>query len=564
MSGTRTTPPDGDGRGLGARLRRLRREPVAGLVAAIVALPDGLAAAAMVGVNPVLGLYASAVAPVVGGALSSTQRMQIGATSASAIAAAGALAPYPADLREQALVLLVLMIGGFLTILGLLRAGRLTRFVSHAVMTGFLLGVAAALVLNQLPPLLGYRPPPGNPILEAASLLTNLDAVAPRAAAIGGLALAILILLRPTRWSDWSPLIALVAPTLLTIALGWTDVATVGRHGQSGLPLPQLPQFGLITLDLAGAALAIAVVIAVQGAGVSQSAANLDGTKSDVSRDMIAQGGANLAGSLFSAIPAGGSVGQTALNISLGAISRWSVILSGLWMLAFIALIPHLVARVPMPVLAALMVMAGFGALNWREALSVWRIGGGARWAILITFAATLLTSIPSAVAIGVVVTIAYFVMSSAADVSVLALEREADGGVCERPPPVSLGERKITILEVRGSLFFAGARTLAEKLPDPRGSSYPVVILRLRGYSPAGATLIDVLDRYADRLAEVNGVFYLSGVGPELAAQLMRADKLDFGREVHIIGARPSLGVSTREAAKEALAWLEAHPERQ
>lgn len=556
-----SSPQEGAGRG--AKLRRLRREPVAGLVSAIVALPDGLAAAAMVGVNPLLGLYASAIAPVVGGSLSSTQRMQIGTTSASAIAAAEALGAYPPGVREQALALLVLMIGGFLAILGFLRAGRLIRFVSHAVMTGFLLGVAAALVLNQLPPLLGYSPPPGNPILETGALLANLDAIAPRAAATGGLALAILLLLRPTRLRDWSPLIALVAPTLLIVALGWNDVATVGRHGEGGLPMPKLPQLGLVTPDLVGAALAIAVVIAIQGAGVSQSAVNLDGSRSNVSRDMVAQGGANLAGGLFGAIPAGGSVGQTVLNISLGARSRWSVISAGLWMLAFIALIPHLVARVPMPVLAALMVMAGLGALNWREALSVWRVGGGARWAILVTFAATLITSIPTAVGIGVVVTVVYFVLSSAADVVVLALERDADGRISETPPPATLASGKVTILEARGSLFFAGARTLAEKLPDPQGSSEPVVILRLRGYSPAGATLIDVLDRYADRLAQVGGTLYLSGVGAELAAQLKRAGKLDLGGGVHIIGARPVLGASTREAAEEALAWLEAHPER-
>jgi len=544
-----------------AAVSRLRHEPLAGLVAAVVALPDGLAAAAMVGVSPVLGLYTSTVAPIVGGALSSTQRMQIGATSASAIAAAEALAAYPPEAREKALTLLVLMIGLFLVALGLAGAGRLTRFVSHAVMTGFLLGVATALVLDQLPPLLGYAPPPGVPVVQAASLLAHPGGVAPRSAALGGAALAILLFLRRTRWAGWSPLIALVLPALAMIALGWGDVAVVGRQGDSALPMPAIPHVALITPQLAGAALAIAVVIAVQAAGISQGVANLDGSRSDVSRDMIAQGAANIAGSVFAAIPAGGSVGQTALNVSTGVQGRWAVIASGLWMLAFIALLSPLVARVPIPVLAALMVNAGLGALNWREAWSVWRVGGGARWAIVATYAASLFTSIPNAVGVGVIVTIAYFVLSSAGDVLVRMLEREPDGSICEEPPPATLGDRKITILDVRGSLFFAGARTLADRLPDPHGAREPVVILRLRGYSPAGATFIDVLDRYADRLFAAGGTLYLSGVGAALAAQLARAGKLDLGHEVHIMGARPTLGTSTRAAVEEALLWLQARP---
>lgn len=551
---------DKPGGGIGATFRRLRREPLAGLIAAIVAIPDGLAAAAMVGVNPMLGLYASTVGPIVGGALTSTQRMMICATSASAIAAAEALSGYPAEEREHALALLVLMIGGILAIFGLLRAGRFARFVSHAVMTGFLLGVAAALVLNQLPQLVGYEPPRGNPLWQTFALFAHLNEISLHAALIGGLALVILLLLRPTRLRGWAPLVALLMPTLLHLALGWGDVAVVGRHGEGGLPLPALPHFGLFTPELAGAALAIAVVIAIQAAGVSQGADNLDDSRPSISRDMVAQGAANIAGGLFSAIPAGGSVGQTALNISLGAKSRWAAISAGLWMLAFILLIPHLVALVPMPVLAALMVMAGLGALNWREALAVWRVGGGARMAILVTFVASLLTSIPNAVGVGALVTVAYFLLSSAADVSVLMLEREADGSICETPPPATLGDRTVTVLDVHGSLFFAGARTLSEKLPDPKGAVDPVVILRLRGYSPAGATFISVLDRYAERLTDVGGTLYLSGVGDELAGQLARSGTLDLEHEVHIIGAKPAIGASTKAAAHEALGWLEAH----
>jgi SulP family sulfate permease len=112
-------------------------------------------------------------------------------------------------------------------------------------------------------------------------------------------------------------------------------------------------------------------------------------------------------------------------------------------------------------------------------------------------------------------------------------------------------------VLEVVGSLFFAGARTLAESLPSVAGSTRAAVVLRLRGRTRAGATLIEVLDDYADDLAESGGRLFLSGVDERLATQLRLAGKLDLERSVQLVPARNVLGASTLEAVAEASAWL-------
>lgn len=536
-----------------------RKDILAGLINAVVSVPDGLASAALAGVNPIYGLYTSIAAPITGSLLVSAQLMQISTTSASALAAGQAIGNYPAEQRDGALFLLVVLVGIFLLVFALLKLGQLVRFVSHAVMTGFLIGVAVVLVLDQLAPLVGFSPRGANEVVQFVDLVQNAARFNLPTIITGLLALGIVYGLSRTRLATFSALVALVVPSLLVALMNWegvervVDVSPIPR----GIPTPTLPNLALLSPELLLSAFALAVVIAVQGAGVSQSVENTDGSRVSASRDMIAQGAANVASGFFSGIPAGGSVGQTALNVSVGARTRWAGVMGGVWMLVIVLLVPGLVGQVPMAVLAALMIQAGISAINFREARSIWNTGGAARWSILVTFVATLVLSVPVAVAVGVGLTVILYLRSSASDVTVRELIRLDNGRTAEAEPPARLPSNEATVLDVDGSLFFAGARTLADVLPSPDGATRPVVILRLRGYTNVGATLIDVLDEYADRLAEAGGRLYLSGVDDEVSEQLRRAGKLDLDEAVQVVPADEVLGASTERALANASAWL-------
>jgi len=537
----------------------LRRDAPAALINAVVSVPDGLASAALAGVNPVFGLYTSIAGPIGGSLFASAQLMQVGTTSAAALTAGQAVAGVAEAQRGHAIFLLAVLTGVFLSIFGLLRFGRLVRFVSHAVMTGFLSGVAVVLVLDQLAPLVGARPEGANEITQFVDLVSHPGRFDGHTLVAGVLALALAAGLARTRVATFSSLVALVVPSLLVGIFRWVGVSVVSDVAPipRGIPVPSLPDFALLTPALIASALSVAVVVAVQGAGVSQSVENPDGTRADPSRDLLAQGVANIGSGLLSGIPAGGSVGQTALNVSVGARSRWAGVLAGVWMLVIVLLVPTLVERVPMAVLAALMIIAGINALDVREMRSIWATGGAARWSIVVTFVATLLLSVPIAVAVGVVLSITLALRSAASDVRVHEVIRLEDGRMAQADAPARLPSGKVTVLEVAGSLFFAGARTLGEALPSPAGAVRPVVVLRLRNRTRVGATLIEVLDEYADDLAAVGGRLYLSGVDPRLAAQLRRVGKLDLDRTVHVAPAQSVYGASTAAAIAEASAWL-------
>jgi SulP family sulfate permease len=543
----------------GLNLRTLPNDLVAGMVNGVASVPSSMATAALAGVNPVYGLYAITVAPGVGSLLASSQMMQVATTGASALTASQAVAGYSGNQRAQALFLLVALAGLFLGVLGLLKAGRLVRYVSYPVMTAFLSGVALVLVIDQTAQLVGYSPQGQTSLGEFIDLLRNVGQINLQSTLIGLLSLAIIVGLSRTRLSNIASLIGLAIPTVIVVLWRPADVQIVSDVSTipQGLPPFGLPDLSLLSGNLIFSALALAVVVAIQGAGISHSYKNPDGSRANPSRDMFAQGAANVAGSLVSGMPTGGSVGQTALNVSAGAKSRLAGIFHSLSMLAIILLAPGLVSLVPMPVLAAVMIVAGVGAIRFADIGTIWRTAGSGRWVLAVTFLATLLVSVAAAVAVGVVAAVVLSLYSAASHVSVRALQQQQDGAIHIVDPPKKLPGHRITVLEIYGSLFFAAARTLGDRLPDPAGAERPVVVLRLRGNHQIGSTLIEVLNDYAHELAEAGGRLYLAGMDEEVSGRLQRARRFDLDEQVILVPASHILGSATRDAVSAAAEWL-------
>ena len=140
--------------------------------------------------------------------------MQIATTSAAALAAGEAIRAYPTDAQVGALFLLSILVGVTLALAALLKVGRLVKYVSQSVMTGFLIGVAAVLIIDQLSPLAGFSAPPGSKLFQLYSLLTNLDAIQWQTLLIGLVALGLAFVIGRTRLRAWSSVVAMILPSL--------------------------------------------------------------------------------------------------------------------------------------------------------------------------------------------------------------------------------------------------------------------------------------------------------------------------------------------------------------
>ncbi len=541
--------------------KQLTADLMAGLTFALVNIPQSMAHALLAAVNPVFGLYTLMLATPVGALFTSSVFMNISTTSALAVAAGDTLVTYPSGDRGTILVTLVLLIGLFQIILGLLRLGWITRFIPFSVMTGFMTGVAVLIVIGQLGDFTGYYSDYSGKIAQLADLVLNSESIEWATLAIGLLTVALIYFLGKTRLSKFSLILSLLLASgtafLLNefFAIGIKlvgDVADIPR----AFPKPVLPDLTLIG-KLIVPAISIGIIGIVQGAGVSQTFPNPDGKFSDISRDFLGQGAANLAGGLFGGIPAGGSSSGTALVISAGARSRWANIFAGIAVTIIVLLFANAVELVAMPALAGLVIVAGIQMVNVKAIQTVWQTNTVARAMMTLTFASTLVMPLQYAVLLGVVISILLFVFQQSNTIKVVEWVTQPNGWPVERPAPKHLESGKATFLYAYGNLFYAAAASLENNLPKVEDATRAVVILLLRGSEDVGSTVNEVLRRYAEGLQSHSGKLILAGVSPALHNQLERTGLIDLLGPENIFPATDSIGEAGNTALQAANDWL-------
>lgn len=563
---------------LGTRARRLapqRSNLVSDLIAAmtfaVVSVPQAMGHALLATVNPVLGIYSLMVAVPVGALFTSSVFINISTTAALSVAVGAALVDVPAGLKIEALGILVLLVGAIQLSAGIFRLGFLTRFVSNAVMIGFLNGVAILIILGQLSDLTGYRSTFSNRVAQALDLLLRIGQIDVRTTMIGGTTLASIVLLMASPLRRFAFIIAIVLATGLLALLTYPSLptasyfATIPTVGDVTAIPRSLPEFTIpetsLLLSLLLAAFSVAIIGLIQGAGVSESIPNPGGKYPDVSRDFLGQGAANIATSFVGGIPAGGSISGTALIMGAGGKSRWANVFVGFFVAAIVLLAAPLVERVPMPALAALLIVAGYQGMRVPQAVVAWKTGRTSAVIMLVTFVATLLVPLQFAVLFGAGLSVVLHVFHQSNKVVVTQWILQPEGFPIEQAAPRRLASNQLTVLHVYGSLFFAAAKNVEELLPAVDGATHAVVALTLRGKVEIGSTFVTVLQRYAETLREHNCQLMLVGLDPAVHEQLAKTGVLKLIGEENVFLATPQIGAALNHAVAAATRWLDRAP---
>jgi SulP family sulfate permease len=565
----------GDGRTpwIGAGWQRVRgafsrktlgKDAVAGVVLGIESVPDGLASGLLAGVNPVAGLYAYLFGMAGAAVFTSSSFMAVQATGAMALIVSDTdLASRPDP--DRALFTLAMLTGVVMIVAGLLKGGRMLRFVPTAVMVGFVTAVGVNIVLGQLTNLTGYNGQGSNRVLRAIDTVTHFWLFDIPTVIVGAVTIALIVLLTRTRLGSFGLVIAIVVGSalaaLFTMVFG-LDVLTVADIAEvpSGLPGPVLPSLDDIAF-LAIPALSLAFVGLVQGAAVSAAVPNPDGKPADSSRDFIGQGAGNVVAGLFQGMPVGGSMSASSLILAAGARTRLALFIAASVM-AFVVLVASgIVSLVAMPALAALLIVIGVQTIKPARVLAVVKTGALQTTVMAVTFVLTLIIPLQFAVLVGVGLGVILFVAQQSNRLRVRQLEFSADDRVREVDPVATLPPHAVVVLQPYGNLFFASAPVFEAQLPkvedDSRGS---VVIVRLRGIDEIGLSLIAVLGRYLDDLERHDSTLWLTVTSDRVLGQLRAGGLLDRLGTERVYQGTEWLGEASRRAHADARQWVHEH----
>src|SRR4051812_1166038 len=400
-----------DGYDVGA----FRKDAMAGLTVAVVALPLSMAIAVASGVSPERGLYAA----VIGGFLVSAlggSRFQIGGQAGAFIVLVAATV---VRFGVEGLLLTVLLSGLMLTLIGLLRLGSLIRYIPHAVTVGFTCGIAITILASQLKDLGGLTLPgvePGPLFPKLAMLGQALPTLNAAAFGIGaGSAIVILVLQhwRPT----WPAMLIAVGGASIAALLFHLPVATIGSHFggiPQGLPAPRWPPVTLSgVLDILPTALSFTLLGGVESLLSAKVADGMTGRKHRYNMELVAQGIANMASALFGGISVTGTIARTATNIRAGARSPVAGMLHSVFLLVFMLVAAPLASFIPLSALAGLLVVVSWNMAEKKDFVVLLRRGRTA--AVLIaTFGLTLVADLTVGILAGCLLAAAFAIFDRA------------------------------------------------------------------------------------------------------------------------------------------------------
>jgi sulfate permease, SulP family len=503
-----------------------------------LAVPQGLAYATVAQLPPVMGLYAASIPTIVGSLTRSSRHVISGPSNALSLLVGASVGAMLGHDPIQSALLLALMVGLLQVAAGLLRLGGVVDYISSAVVLGYITGAAVLIAAGQLQVVVGATGPRGAlwpTLVGIVQQVPHAHWVSVTVAACTVLAIiGVRRLSKRTRRRLPAAIIAMVAATGTSVGF---DLEAYGLAVLGDLaPIPLgFPPVGLPPLDawmaLLPAAIACTVLSLVESSAVARSIASRSGQRIEPSTEFFGQGLANVAAGLFGGYPVSGSLTRSELNARTGAKSRLAGVLTGVFMLAIVLFFAPLLEHVPVASLAGLLLVVAYDLIDPARIRRTLHTSKADATALLATMIGTWTLSLDTAIYLGVGISLVLFLRKAK-----LLVVRElvvGDDGLLREDDFVSRRTddqcRRIRLLHVEGSLFFAAAGELQTMLDDAaRPEWVRVVVLRLKRARGVDMTTAGVLERFARKLQAQQRHLLLVGMNAETMKVLTRAGVVD------------------------------------
>jgi SulP family sulfate permease len=535
-----------------ADLRAVRRNPrrdlVAGVTVAVVALPLALAFGVASGLGARAGLATAVIAGVVAAVFGGSNLQVSGPTGAMTVV----LVPVVHRFGATGVLMVGAMAGLVLIVLAIARLGRYVRYLPVSLIEGFTAGIAVVIALQQLPPALGIAHTSGERVWAQAGDAVRQFAQHPHLApAVTSVGVAVFMLVG-ARWRPGLPF-ALFGVALATLAAGVLPLRlTPLGELPAGLPAPSLAFVhpGAIG-SLLTSALAIAALAALESLLCATVADGMSMTeRHDPDRELFGQGIANLLVPVFGGVPSTAAIARTAVNVRAGASSRLAAVTHALVLLAVVIAAGPLVSKIPLAALAGVLFATCVRMVEVSSLRALLRATRGDAVIVVLTFGVTVAVDLVTAVGVGIAAAV------------VLALRAVAGSARLDQVPldtadhteeEHELLSQHIVAYRLDGPLFFAAAHRLLLELPDV--ADVEVVILRLARVSTLDATGAQMLGDAIAKLEHRGIVVMVSGITP---AHHTILETLGVGAQLRAAGL---VFETTPLAIAHARTLIEQHP---
>ncbi|MBX8513616.1 SulP family inorganic anion transporter [Pseudomonas cichorii] len=489
------------------------RDALVGLSGAVLALPQSIAYALIAGLPPEYGLYAAIVPVLIACLWGSSWHLICGPTAAISIVLYASISPLavPASQDYITLILLLTFIAGaFQLLLGMMRFGALVNFVSHSVVLGFTLGAAIVIALGQIPNLTGIDLPSQNTALNSlTAVLEHSQEIDKPSLILGLLTLALGITLKylVPRWPTL--LIALVSSSLLV----WLWPAMFGHVKVVKAFVGQLPPFSPLPLDLElilkllPTAVAIGMLGLVNSLSIARSLSARSQQLINANQEVRAQGLSNMVGSLFSGYMSAGSFTRAALSYEAGARSPLAGVFSALWVMLFAIAGASLIAHIPIPGMAASILLICWGLVDHRGIAALFRVSRSEFFVMALTCVATLLLELQTAIYAGVLASLFFY------------LKRTS------QPKVQQWREGDEDIMRVGGSIFFGASHYLQTRLQRTEGKHVVIDAQHINFIDYSG---VEMLHQEARRLLKQDRTLTLRRARQQVVEELQKLEGAD------------------------------------
>ena len=527
----------------------LRADVIAGITVALVLIPQSMAYATLAGLPEVYGLYIAFVPVFVAALWGSSRQLGTGPVAVVSTMTATMLAPVvipmlgPEYTQEEYLALyiptvmfLTLLVGLFQFALGLFRLGAIVNFLSHPVIVGFTNAAALFIGLTQVSKIFGVEMPGGASdhflTVRILGVIENLGDTHFETLLMGLASFAIMIGLKKFAPKIPAVLVAVVGTTVVSYFIGFEQMGgkVVGSIPE-GLPGFAMPGFNLEAFShLFIGAIIIAMVGFMEAISIAKAMAAKSKDRIDPNQELIGQGLGNIFGSFFQAYPASGSFSRSAVNFNAGAKTGFSSVVTAIIVVITLLFLTPLLYHLPKATLAAVVIMAVFGLINFKTVKHIWIANKHDGVAAMVTFVATIGSApkLDHGILIGAVLAIVLYLYRSMHP-RVAVLGRYKDGTLRDIEINKDIPtDENIVAVRFDGSLYFANVSyfedAMLKAVADYPEAKYLLVVGDAINQMDASGE--EVLHHLVERLQDNNITVVFSGLKRQILL-VMKATKL-------------------------------------